>query len=250
MSVSPSLVLNDTTAAVVAAPTDAPIVGTPARKLASAQGYCWETAGETHAIIERTEVIEAIDAQGDALARRHLQMLHRAAAMARREGAYQTEAMLHERIAEFVRICEFDQHEDDQRRHVKTHAVGATASVLRASAQIGAVLGQHDAVCRRRRPAEGGIEFDPCGQPAGHTLDGKGCVFLARERPANWTAGPNLRRMGAPVGGRAQTPAVSRWSRNHAACVACHRDTVPHAGHGLCRSCYPKHRPQEDSSRG
>lgn len=180
MSVSPSLVLNDTTAAVVAAPTDAPIVGTPARKLASAQGYCWEAIEQTVAVTAHAESFTAVDSQGDVLAHHLAQLLARMASMARREGAPQTEAMCREAVATFARITEMDSAEDWHVGQMAARAGHATVSERQASRTIGAVLGQRDAVCGRERAAEGGIEFDPCGQPAGHGLDGSVCVFMAR----------------------------------------------------------------------
>lgn len=250
VSVSPSLVLNDSTAAVVAAPTDAPIVGKPARKLASAQGYCWEAIEQTVAIASHGESFTTVDAQGDALAGLLAQLLARLAASARREGAHQTAAMAQEAVAVFARMLEMDAAEDWHVGQMAARAVHATGSSRQASSTIGAVLGQHDALCGRTRGEAGGIEFEPCRQPAGHALDGKVCVFVTRERRPNWTPGPNLRQMGEPVGGRAQRMPRGSWSSQHAACVACHRDTVPHAGHGLCRTCYPKARLAAQSQEG
>lgn len=31
-----------------------------------------------------------------------------------------------------------------------------------------------------------------------------------------------------------------RWSRKHAECTKCHKTTLPHTGHGLCRHCYDR----------
>lgn len=241
MAVHPLDIPNDTTADVVSPP----IQGKPARILANAQGRCWEGIGETRAISERVAIIDIIDAQGDALLLEILRIASEGIHEARQRGEHYSADAFCKISALGEQLWVSDEHEDDQRGHVKAHAIGATAATLDASQQIGTVLGQRDALCGRTRGEAGGIEFEPCSQPAGHASDGKVCVFLARERPANWTAGPNLRPMGAPVGGRAQMEAVGRWSRSHRACVACHRNTVPHAGHGLCRSCYPKHRPQE-----
>lgn len=180
VSVSPSLVLNDSTTAVVADPTDAPVVGKPARKLASAQGYCWEAIEQTVSVVAHAASFAAVDSQGDVLARHLAQLLSRMASMARREGAPQTEAMCREAIATLDRLCEMDAAEDWHVGQMAQRAGRATVSERQASSVIGAVLGQQDAVCGRQRAAEGGIEFDPCTQPAGHALDGTLCVFMAR----------------------------------------------------------------------
>lgn len=38
---------------------------------------------------------------------------------------------------------------------------------------------------------------------------------------------------------------LRRWSRHYAVCLGCGRTTVKHRGHGLCKTCYNKSRPEE-----
>lgn len=158
-----------------------PLHGTQAQMTAASQGLVWQGIGGTTAISGHVETADHIDARGDRLMAAHRQQLARAAAMARREGAYQTEAMLHELIASAAELAQLDDYEDHHRREISGHAAGTTGSLRQASALQSALLGHKEvelpvldmprcARARRHdRPRIGeGLTALPCDREAGH----------------------------------------------------------------------------------
>lgn len=155
------------------------LTGPQARLIAAAQGHTWEGIAGTSAIAERVETVEHLDARGDQLMAAHRRHLARAAAMARRECAPQTEAMLHELIASAALLDEIDTHEDMHRREIGGHATQSGSAMRRVSSIQGALLGHKEAICGRTRPPLDGVGFEPCQKPVGHAAAGRLCVFEA-----------------------------------------------------------------------
>lgn len=122
-----------------------PLHGTQARVTAASQGLVWQGIGGTTAISGHVETADQIDARGDRLMAAHRQQLLRLLAMTRREGARQSEAMVHELIASAAELVQLDDYEDHHRHEIGGHAEGASDSLREASALQSALLGHKEA---------------------------------------------------------------------------------------------------------
>lgn len=209
------------TPTVVYDPIVEPVRGTPARLLASAQGDVWMADGGVATITEHGEAFDQVDARGDSLANDLARILARITAMARIEGAVQTEAMAHEAVATVGRIRELDSHEDWHVAEMRGQAPGVRRHLRQTSQTIGTLLGQKDAA--DEQPWKG----------------------------QNWTPGPNFPVHKTRDGAKAPRPHMQgprtpgRWSRLYDACQECGRTDRKHAARGVCQGCYGKKGQQE-----
>lgn len=125
--------------------TVTPLVGTPARQVARLQGHVWLATAAHTEIGERVEIIDTIDARGDALMSAHRRLLARAARMALLEGAVQTHAMLVEAVASATLLAEWDDAEDTHRGEIGDAADDGERAGRAANAVCVLLLGQREA---------------------------------------------------------------------------------------------------------
>lgn len=120
----------------------AALQGKAARIGAGVQGALWHGIVADDEILEAVAVRRQLDERGDALLRSLIDGLTRAAAVAKRERAYELHSLLVDFTATAILIGELDDAEDTHDDLIEGAAAGSRVSLRRANVDLGALLGQ------------------------------------------------------------------------------------------------------------